>query len=85
VDINANCLVASQPVDPDQSGSGKNARNWVIPMYQYQANLIRMCVENSRPCMLYGDVGIGKTTLIDVNLMNILSHLLHTKIYLAYI
>jgi hypothetical protein len=65
VDINMNCLVSFEFIEADLTS--KNAKNWVIPMYQYQANLIRLCIENSKPCMLYGDVGIGKTTLIEVS------------------
>lgn len=34
--------------------------------YQYQASMIKLCIDNSKPCLIYGDIGLGKTSLIEV-------------------
>ena len=34
--------------------------------FQYQASLIRLCLENSQPLLIYGDIGVGKSTLTEV-------------------
>ena len=40
--------------------------NNMLFKYQYQASMIRLCLENSQPLLIYGDIGIGKSTLIEV-------------------
>lgn len=50
--------------------NNNSPKDWIIEEYQNQAQLIKMCIENNQACLVYGDVGIGKTTLIEKLLLN---------------
>ena len=53
-----------------RSMKNMNNKEWIILDYQYHASLIRLCIENSRTCLIYSDIGLGKTTLIEKILQN---------------
>ena len=53
-----------------RSMKNMNNKEWIILDYQYHASLIRLCIENSKPCLIYSDIGLGKTTLIEKILQN---------------
>ena len=63
--------IASNKLKPFlRSTKNMNNKEWIILDYQYHASLIKLFVESSKPCLVYGDVGLGKTTLIEKLLQN---------------
>ena len=65
VDILANSLTQFKRAENE-----KNSKNSITPFYEYQEYLIKLCIENSKPCLIYGDVGVGKTSLIEKMVSN---------------
>lgn len=71
INILENCLIPFERPELDP----KAAKVTILPQYQYQAYLVKLCIENSTPCMIYGDVGIGKTSFIEKLLANKYDHI----------
>ncbi|RNA43274.1 hypothetical protein BpHYR1_038795 [Brachionus plicatilis] len=75
IDIKSNKLIPFQ-----RNVNNITTKDWIIIDYQYHANFIKLCVDNSMPCLVYGDVGIGKTSLIEtklkISLLKKLNHLI---------
>ncbi|CAF0731757.1 unnamed protein product, partial [Brachionus calyciflorus] len=65
IDIKSNRLLTFQ-----RNTNNLTNKDWIIIDYQYQANFIKLCIDNSMPCLVYGDLGIGKTNLIEKILVN---------------
>jgi hypothetical protein len=64
VDIKSNSLKQFQRIVTSTN------KDWIITDYQLHAYLIKLFIENGKPCLVYGDIGVGKTSLIEKLLTN---------------
>lgn len=65
IDIKSNSLVPFQ-----KDLSLLNTKDHIIVDYLYQASLVKLCMDNLQPCLIYGHVGVGKSSLVEKMLLS---------------
>jgi hypothetical protein len=54
--------------------SGRS-RDSLLPDYTLYSVLLQLCLKYSKPLLIYGEIGCGKTSFAEVSLMNFFKHL----------